>query len=98
MPNPKAGTVTFNVGNAVRETKAGKIEFRVDKGGNVHAAIGKVSFALEALETNFNALHGPDRPLEAGGGEGRLRPQRRGLQHHGPRRHASTPRPTGNRP
>jgi large subunit ribosomal protein L1 len=56
MPNPKAGTVTFNVGNAVRETKAGKIEFRVDKAGNVHAPIGKVSFGLDALETNFTAF------------------------------------------
>ena len=56
MPNPKAGTVTFNVGQAVKETKAGKIEFRVDKGGNVHAAIGKVSFPIESLETNFTAL------------------------------------------
>lgn len=56
MPNPKAGTVTFDIGRAVRETKAGKIEFRVDKSGNVHAAIGKISFALEALETNFNAF------------------------------------------
>jgi large subunit ribosomal protein L1 len=56
MPNPKAGTVTFDVGRAVRELKAGKIEFRVDKGGNVHAPIGKVSFAVEALETNFAAL------------------------------------------
>jgi len=56
MPNPKAGTVTFNVGNAVRETKAGKIEFRVDKAGNVHAPIGKVSFGIEALETNFTAF------------------------------------------
>jgi large subunit ribosomal protein L1 len=56
MPNPKAGTVTMNVGQAVRESKAGKIEFRVDKGGNVHAAIGKVSFGLEALETNFTAF------------------------------------------
>jgi large subunit ribosomal protein L1 len=56
MPNPKAGTVTFDVARAVRETKAGKIEFRVDKGGNVHAPIGKASFALEALETNFSAL------------------------------------------
>jgi large subunit ribosomal protein L1 len=56
MPNPKAGTVTFDVGRAVRETKAGKIEFRVDKAGNVHAAIGKVSFPVEALETNFNAF------------------------------------------
>jgi large subunit ribosomal protein L1 len=56
MPNPKAGTVTFNVANAVKETKAGKIEFRVDKAGNVHAPIGKVSFGIEALETNFTAF------------------------------------------
>ena len=56
MPNPKAGTVTFDVARAVKETKAGKIEFRVDKGGNIHAAIGKVSFPLESLETNFQAL------------------------------------------
>ncbi len=56
MPNPKAGTVTFDIARAVREVKAGKIEFRVDKGGNVHAAIGKVSFPLEALETNFTAF------------------------------------------
>src|ERR1700744_3426815 len=48
MPNPKAGTVTFDVGRAVREVKAGKIEFRVDKAGNVHAPIGKVSFGLDA--------------------------------------------------
>jgi large subunit ribosomal protein L1 len=56
MPNPKAGTVTMDVGRAVRESKAGKIEFRVDKAGNVHAAIGKVSFPLESLETNFGAF------------------------------------------
>ena len=56
MPNPKTGTVTFNVGQAVRETKAGKIEFRVDKGGNLHAPIGKVSFPVEALEQNFTAF------------------------------------------
>src|SRR5690348_16445781 len=56
MPNPKAGTVTFDVTRAVREVKAGKIEFRVDKSGNVHAAIGKVSFPSEALETNFTAF------------------------------------------
>jgi large subunit ribosomal protein L1 len=56
MPNPKAGTVTMDVARAVRESKAGKIEFRVDKQGNVHAAIGKVSFGLEALEQNFGAF------------------------------------------
>ena len=56
MPNPKAGTVTFNVGNAVRELKASKIDFRVDNRGTVHAPIGKVSFGVEALETNFKAF------------------------------------------
>ncbi len=56
MPNPKAGTVTFDVARAVKETKAGKIEFRVDKAGNVQAAIGKVSFGLDALESNFTAF------------------------------------------
>jgi len=56
MPNPKAGTVTFDVARAVRETKAGKIEFRVDKAGNVQAPIGKVSFGVEALESNFSAF------------------------------------------
>ena len=56
MPNPKAGTVTPDVTRAVRDTKAGKIEFRVDKGGNLHAPIGKISFAVDALQTNFNAL------------------------------------------
>jgi large subunit ribosomal protein L1 len=56
MPNPKAGTVTMDVTKAVRETKAGKIEFRVDKAGNVQAPIGKVSFPVESLETNFTAF------------------------------------------
>jgi large subunit ribosomal protein L1 len=56
MPNPKAGTVTMDVTKAVKETKAGKIEFRVDKAGNVQAAIGKVSFPIESLETNFGAF------------------------------------------
>ena len=56
MPNPKAGTVTMDVTKAVKETKAGKIEFRVDKAGNVQAAIGKVSFPLESLETNLGAF------------------------------------------
>lgn len=56
MPNPKAGTVTMDIGRAVRESKAGKIEFRVDKSGNVHAAIGKVSFNVDALEQNYTAF------------------------------------------
>jgi large subunit ribosomal protein L1 len=56
MPNPKAGTVTMDVGRAVKELKAGKIEFRVDKGGIVHAPIGKRSFSAEALEQNLHAF------------------------------------------
>lgn len=56
MPNPKAGTVTFDIGEAVKQFKAGKIEFRVDRAGIVHAPIGKVSFTVEDLLTNFYAL------------------------------------------
>jgi large subunit ribosomal protein L1 len=56
MPNPKLGTVTFDVGRAVREVKAGKVEFRVDKTGIVHAPIGKWSFAAEQLVANAHAL------------------------------------------
>ncbi|HEU4962518.1 MAG TPA: 50S ribosomal protein L1 [Bacilli bacterium] len=56
MPNPKTGTVTFDVTKAVNEIKAGKIEYRVDKQGNVHAPIGKVSFDNEKLIENYFAL------------------------------------------
>ncbi len=56
MPTPKAGTVTMDVSRAVRESKAGKIEFRVDRTGNVHAPIGKVSFELDQLRENLDAL------------------------------------------
>lgn len=56
MPTPKAGTVTFDVEKAVKEIKAGKIEFRVDKTGNVHAPIGKVSFSADQLNENFAAF------------------------------------------
>ena len=56
MPNPKTGTVTIEVGNAVKEVKAGKIDFKVDKTGIVHAAIGKVSFSGAQLLDNAKEL------------------------------------------
>ncbi len=56
MPNPKSGTVTFEVGRVVREIKAGKVEFRVDKAGIIHAPVGKVSFSDEALIENARAI------------------------------------------
>ncbi len=56
MPNPKVGTVTFEVGRAVKESKAGKVEFRVEKAGIIHAPVGKVSFAADLLKGNLLAL------------------------------------------
>ena len=56
MPNPKVGTVTFDIARAVREVKAGKVEFKVDKAGNVHVPIGKKSFPEERLIENANAV------------------------------------------
>jgi large subunit ribosomal protein L1 len=56
MPNPKTGTVTFDVTTAVRETKAGKVEYRVDKTGVIHVALGKVSFEADKIRDNAKAL------------------------------------------
>ena len=71
MPNPKAGTVTPDIGRAVRELKAGRIEFRVDKTGNLHAPIGKVSFDLDQLVENMDTFMDAvlrARPAAAKGG------------------------------
>jgi large subunit ribosomal protein L1 len=56
MPNPKTGTVTFDVANAIKETKAGKVEYRVDKTGVIHVGVGKVSFEADKLRENAKAL------------------------------------------
>ena len=58
MPNPKAGTVSMDVTKAVQESKAGKIEYRLDKTNIIHCPIGKVSFGAEKLTENYNALIG----------------------------------------
>jgi len=56
MPNPKVGTVTFDIAKTVKEIKAGRVEFRVDKAGNLHIPVGKISFGKEKLLENVNAL------------------------------------------
>ncbi|MBL4818420.1 MAG: 50S ribosomal protein L1 [Deltaproteobacteria bacterium] len=58
MPNPKIGTVTMEIGKAVKEVKAGKIDFKVDKTGNLHAPVGRVSFSSEQLQDNLKAVVG----------------------------------------
>jgi large subunit ribosomal protein L1 len=58
MPNPKTGTVTFDIAKAVREIKAGKVEFRVDKAGIIHSPVGKISFDAQKLAENAQALLG----------------------------------------
>ena len=56
MPNPKSGTVTMEVGKAVQDVKAGKIDFKVDKYGIIHASVGKVSFSKEKISENANEV------------------------------------------
>jgi large subunit ribosomal protein L1 len=56
MPNPKVGTVTFDIAKTVKEMKAGRVEFRVDKAGNLHVPVGKISFGKEKLMDNLNSL------------------------------------------
>jgi large subunit ribosomal protein L1 len=64
MPSPKAGTVTADIGNAVREYVAGKVEFRNDTGGNVHSVVGKMSFDKAKLADNINAMIAAVRKLK----------------------------------
>ena len=70
MPNPKVGTVTPNVGEAVKSTKGGAVEFRVEKAGIVHAGVGKASFTQDALEANVHAFLGALQKARPSGAKG----------------------------
>ena len=86
MPNPKTGTVTMDVAKAVKEIKAGKVEFRVDKTGIIHAPVGKISFSTgQTGGKRLHPDHGGDQG-EAGGGQRQVREEHDHLLHHGPRR------------
>ena len=85
MPNPKTGTVTMDVGKAVRDAKAGKLEYRTDRGANVHVAIGKKSFDERAARRELRRAARRDRAREAGGREGPLHPADHADEHDGPR-------------
>ncbi len=86
MPNPKTGTVTVDVAKAVKEIKAGKVEFRVDKTGIIHAPVGKISFSADKLVENASSLITRGDQGQAGGGQGQVREKRDDLLHHGPGR------------
>ena len=86
MPNPKTGTVTFDVGKAVKEIKAGKVEYRVDKTAIIHAPIGKVSFGPEKLLDNAKILIDSVIKAKPRGLQGQVRQVHRLELHHGPRR------------
>ena len=86
MPNPRVGTVTFDVAKAVGEVKAGKVDYRVDKAGVVHARIGKISFGEEKLARERACPARRDRALQAGQRQGQLRQERRGVLDDGTRR------------
>ena len=72
MPNPKSGTVTPNIGNAIRDIKAGKVEYRLDKTAIVHTLVGKANFEEKQLAENIDTLHRRDRARQAVGLEGHL--------------------------
>ena len=85
MPNPKAGTVTFDVGHAVREIKAGKVEFRVDRNGVIHAPLGQISFSADRPGHQCPQLDHGGGPGPAGGGQGTVPQDHLPFVHHEPR-------------
>ena len=92
MPNPKTGTVTLDVTKAVQEIKAGKVEFRVDKAGVVHAPIGQDLVRGRAADRQRARADGEHRQGQAGGGEGQVPEERDDVVDDGPGRRRSTRR------
>ena len=90
MPNPKTGTVTMDVGKAVREAKAGKLEYRTDRGANVHVTIGKKSFDERQLAGELRVADRRDHAREAGRRQGPLRPNHYPDDHDGARHPAGS--------
>ena len=86
MPSPRAGTVTPDVGKSIKEYKAGKVEFRNDAGGNVHAVVGKLSFDAPKLAENISAFINHVVGHEAGGGPGTIHQGNRRQRHDEPER------------
>ena len=85
MPNPKAGTITFDLDRAIREVKGGRVEFKVDKTAIVHVPVGKASFEAEALVANLAALVDAINRAKPTGAKGHVPPDADHRQHHGPR-------------
>ncbi len=104
MPSPRSGTVTTDITSAVREFKAGKIEFRNDKGGNVAAPVGKLNFTETQLLENINDVPEPPAVAQAGGRQGDVHPVGHDLGDHEPGHpgrgltHGPTGRPTRGQP
>ena len=86
MPNPKAGTVTREIGKAIADAKAGKIEYRLDKTNIIHCVIGKVSFGAREARGKLRCPHRCHRQGKACRQQGPVYPFLRGRYHHGPRR------------
>ena len=86
MPNPKSGTVTFDIERAVSEIKSGRIEFKVDRAGIVHAPVGKASFTPDQLAANVATLVDAVQPRQAIGRQGHLHADPHAGTDHGPRR------------
>ncbi len=86
MPNPKVGTVTMDVTNAVKGAKGGSVEFRVEKAGIVQAGVGKASFGAEKLVQNIKAFADAVQKAKPAGAKGTVHQSRRGVLDHGPGR------------